>query len=107
MKNIKLNFDEVSTLITFVNHYFKDDFFIEVVSSKNRQQLFREATYDTYEECIAYLDLFFDTFDEYVEEGLPSFIECWVYMVESIVEERFPSDEPLNIPDLKTEVFLD
>ena len=104
MKTIKLNFEEVSLLVTFVNNYFNDDFFMEVVSDQNRVEAFTEATYDTYEECIDYLDLFFDTFDAYLEEGLPSLIEEWSYLVEVIVRKRFPDTETLHIPDIKTNV---
>ena len=53
--------------INFYNNYFDDTLFIGVVQDKGLSEEFESASYDTEDECIEYIKLFFDTFSEYID----------------------------------------
>jgi hypothetical protein len=56
-------------IVVFVNNYFPDKFFIDVVYSAGKEVEFETATYNTIQECVNYSKLFYETFEEYLDDN--------------------------------------
>jgi hypothetical protein len=77
MKRIRLKskdyiYKSLKIQVEFVNNYFDDNDFIDIVYSAEMTNEFECASYETTEECKEYLDMFFNVFADFIDSKFQS-----------------------------------